>query len=453
MLQGFLRSDQPLREQDIKLLQKIWAARYGGSGNAWSIPILGKGLEFVKTALTPGDYEALNLEKVTKNRISTVEGVPSVLLNDTENLNYATAETQKKMFWENTLIPLLSKIEERITYFVLSRWGTDLVAQFDYSGVKALREDYSKKVEDAVKLWQMGVPLNVINEKLNLGLPELPWGNDWWGPLNITQIGTGYQPENGGKKLNVLLEKAITAVKKKDSEKRAQIWKNFVAKTTPEENKLAKEVMKYWKKQEKFVLDYLNQKKNFKFPKSWNDLLGKLLKTYLLAFMQQAGDGTLEQIGAVGISFDLQKPGIQRWLAAKVMKSAVEINDHTKRQVLEQLKEAEANGESIQDMEKRIKGLFEETYKHRAQTVARTEVISANNKAGVEAARQANMKHKVWVTALDEKTRPWHAEADGQTVGIDEPFIVMGEELDFPGDPKASPENTINCRCTMTYSP
>ena len=461
VLQGFLRSDQPLREQDIKLLQKIWAARYGGSENAWNIPILGKGLDFVKTALTPGDYEALNLEKVTKNRISTVEGVPSVLLNDTENLNYATAETQKKMFWENTLIPLLSKIEERITYFVLPKWGTGLVAQFDYSGVKALREDYSKKVEDAVKLYQMGVPLNVINEKLNLGLPELPWGNDWWGPLNITQIGTGYEPDNGGKKLNVLLEKAVAAAKKKDAEKRAQIWKNFVAKTTPEENKLAKEIMKYWKKQEKFVLDYIHQQKSFKFPKSWNDVLAKLLKTYLIAFMQQAGDA---QAAEFGISFDLQKPEIQRWLAAKVMTSAVEINTTTKKDVLKQLKEAVENGESIQDMDKRIKGLFEETYKHRAQTVARTEVISANNKAGLEAARQANMGHKVWITSLDERTRTFengadfdHAKMDGVTVGIDEKFAVpsvFGDEyLDFPGDPSGSPGDIINCRCTMTYAP
>jgi hypothetical protein len=26
-------------------------------------------------------------------------------------------------------------------------------------------------------------------------------------------------------------------------------------------------------------------------------------------------------------------------------------------------------------------------------------------------------------------------------------FSVGGEQLQFPGDPKGSPENTINCRC------
>jgi hypothetical protein len=54
---------------------------------------------------------------------------------------------------------------------------------------------------------------------------------------------------------------------------------------------------------------------------------------------------------------------------------------------------------------------------------------------------------RVWVSVLDERTRDWHAEADGQEVGADEPFIVNGEELDYPGDPNGSPENIINCRC------
>lgn len=54
---------------------------------------------------------------------------------------------------------------------------------------------------------------------------------------------------------------------------------------------------------------------------------------------------------------------------------------------------------------------------------------------------------RVWVAILDDRTRDWHAEADGQEVGIDEPFIVNGEELDYPGDPNGSDENIINCRC------
>ena len=58
---------------------------------------------------------------------------------------------------------------------------------------------------------------------------------------------------------------------------------------------------------------------------------------------------------------------------------------------------------------------------------------------------------KVWNTVIDESTRPEHADADGQEVEISEPFEVGGESLMYPGDDSGSPENTINCRCMVSY--
>lgn len=59
---------------------------------------------------------------------------------------------------------------------------------------------------------------------------------------------------------------------------------------------------------------------------------------------------------------------------------------------------------------------------------------------------------KTWSAILDVRTREAHMEADDQTVMQDDPFIVMGEELMFPGDDSrgASLENIINCRCNTT---
>jgi hypothetical protein len=57
---------------------------------------------------------------------------------------------------------------------------------------------------------------------------------------------------------------------------------------------------------------------------------------------------------------------------------------------------------------------------------------------------------KQWVSILDGRTRPWHAAADGQRVAINQPFIVKGERLMYPGDSHfgASLNNIINCRCS-----
>jgi len=56
---------------------------------------------------------------------------------------------------------------------------------------------------------------------------------------------------------------------------------------------------------------------------------------------------------------------------------------------------------------------------------------------------------KMWVTILDDHTREWHAEVDGDVVDAEEPFEVNGEEMMFPGDDSlgASEDNLVNCRC------
>lgn len=88
----------------------------------------------------------------------------------------------------------------------------------------------------------------------------------------------------------------------------------------------------------------------------------------------------------------------------------------------------------------------------RARTIARTETHSAatwSMQAALEAEPDAAEITREWVAALDERVREDHADADGQTVGIDEPFIVGGVELMQPGDQTGPPEQTINCRCVV----
>jgi len=74
---------------------------------------------------------------------------------------------------------------------------------------------------------------------------------------------------------------------------------------------------------------------------------------------------------------------------------------------------------------------------------------------GSQAKAKGLLGKKSWITAKDERVRPWHARAHRQTVDIDKPFSVMGEELMYPNDrgSGASGKNTINCRCAARYLP
>ncbi len=89
---------------------------------------------------------------------------------------------------------------------------------------------------------------------------------------------------------------------------------------------------------------------------------------------------------------------------------------------------------------------------NQARVVARTETGRALNSSQVEVGKDISkvtgrIMLKIWVANQGERTREAHANADGQTVQIDSPFMVGGEQIQYPGDGSAA--NSINCRCTI----
>jgi HK97 family phage portal protein len=113
-----------------------------------------------------------------------------------------------------------------------------------------------------------------------------------------------------------------------------------------------------------------------------------------------------------------------------------------------------AEGESISQLARRIDALYlEEIIPRRSTVIARTEVVGASNWAAMQAAQQSGLTlNKVWLATGDARTRPAHADADGQEVGIEEPFEVGGEALAYPGDPSGSAGNIVDCRCTVYFT-
>lgn len=92
----------------------------------------------------------------------------------------------------------------------------------------------------------------------------------------------------------------------------------------------------------------------------------------------------------------------------------------------------------------------------KAHSIAQTAVIGAVN--GGEWAQMQHMASafdlavtKEWEATEDSHTRPTHAAADGQTVGLTEKFTVGDAFLDFPGDPTGLAGEIVNCRCTMLF--
>jgi uncharacterized protein with gpF-like domain len=106
------------------------------------------------------------------------------------------------------------------------------------------------------------------------------------------------------------------------------------------------------------------------------------------------------------------------------------------------------------DMKKRIKS--RNFYRWQALRIARTETTAASNYAAtVSSSVSGVLMDKVWISALDNRTRrppdsPYnHYAMNRVKVPLNKPFNVSGEKLMFAGDPKGSAGNVINCRCSI----
>lgn len=106
------------------------------------------------------------------------------------------------------------------------------------------------------------------------------------------------------------------------------------------------------------------------------------------------------------------------------------------------------------EMQKTIKS--RKFYRWQAFRIARTETTAAANFAATVAGDTSGVQmDKVWVSAIDSRTRRRpedqfdHYEMNGKKVPLDEAFDVNGEKMMYPGDPNGSAANNINCRCTV----
>lgn len=120
------------------------------------------------------------------------------------------------------------------------------------------------------------------------------------------------------------------------------------------------------------------------------------------------------------------------------------------------LAEGIALGESQPKLAQRIRDAIGVT-QPRARTIARTESHGARSTAAHMTMQRfesaygvpPGVMRKEWQATEDARTRPEHHEADGQTVGFSDPFIVGGASLAFPGDPTGPASLVINCRCAI----
>lgn len=160
------------------------------------------------------------------------------------------------------------------------------------------------------------------------------------------------------------------------------------------------------------------------------------------------GEGVAQTFG---LEWNLRDPEVAKDILARSNRLAGVV-DTTWNAVQEAIIDGEAEGETIDGIAKRIGQVFTQAKGYRSRVIARTETVGAANAGALRGAVQTGVvDKKVWLAAVDHRTRSSHVSADGQAVPVDKKFQVGAANMKHPGDPAGGASEVVNCRCTMLF--
>ena len=191
---GVIKTDQELTNEEADAMRIRWIQQQRGLNKKGNIAVFGKGGDYKPIALAQKDIQYIEQKKWSREEVFAVLEVPPAL---SQVLEFASIKSnikeQRQQLFENNLIPKKKFIEDvmRTQFFGRENLG-HLRGEFDLSGVSALKETIAEKIGSATALFNMGVPLNAINEKLELGFEEFDWGDQ--GYISGMLVPAGEEP-------------------------------------------------------------------------------------------------------------------------------------------------------------------------------------------------------------------------------------------------------------------
>lgn len=457
----------PITKEEWEEIRSEVREQAQGSDNAHNPWVLGYGTTWNQLSLTPVEMDFLESRKNNRTEILAVYGVPPPMAGIYDEMQYNNVTTARLIWWLDTIIPFLDDVKIALKYSLGKRFGDDFVINYDLSNVEALKALQIEKISAAKDLWLMGVPLEMINTTLGLGLPNgIPGANVGYLPLTYYPVGEAPEPAPA-------LPSGKSNLKKKSRgletvEQRAQFFKAQDRTRLPWERKLkslANTQLKsdyealadaYEKDGEQGIRDL-----DLTIRVAWKQLTYK----FVVTMFKEVGSAFYNELTGNNKAapkpqpdnttpppeFEWYRSDFLDFLDTWTSYRAGKLVDSTLNNVLDMVAASASDGENIVDIAREIRDQVGTTTQ-RATLISRTEVVGYHNYAHDAAAKDSGVIDiKTWISSGDDRVRPTHQEVDGTDVAIDDSFNVGITQLAFPGDPSGDPNETIQCRCAVAY--
>jgi HK97 family phage portal protein len=423
-------------------------------------------VDYKMIGFTNQEIEWLEGRKITRDEIISGMGCFPAIVGVAQ-ADRSRAEADMRMFAQNTMVPIMTLIAESATEFLLPDFGPNLVALPDYSQIPAMQED-REAVARIVQIYTAGAnPTLLPDEAREMFLHKEPRPD---GNGDKVFISYGMVPAGEGGLVGPTGLSAASGTKSKRDAVPAKFphtpaqalrWTSYARRLDVTESAARKIVAGMFEAQAAGCIASLNRSRSLRGPDDVVDdaelhaVSEKALKrVLLLAAAQGIEHGSEPLAGFLEISFTIDNPAVVNWVKANAYRASRFVDETTSQALGQIIGDALKAGKTLKEIEKDLRGYFDQSIAGRAKTIARTEVQHAVQHTQMEVWKDAGVvEGKEWLASMLPNGR--HNEMHGQTVGLNERFVHPGGELcdagtefDGPGGSGLADQD-INCACDV----
>tara|TARA_R110000796_G_scaffold250849_1_gene380982 strand:- start:3019 stop:5079 length:2061 start_codon:yes stop_codon:yes gene_type:complete len=161
--------------------------RFKGSNNSGRPMLLEGDFEYVQMGLNPKDMDFLELMNMSAREIALCFGVPSQLVGIADQ-TYANVAEARLSLYEETIIPLLNRIESDLNEWLAPLYDGDISIKYDIDSIPAMAEKRKQIFANV----SMGVDKGIISRneaRERLGLEPIDGGDTILVPSNLFPLG------------------------------------------------------------------------------------------------------------------------------------------------------------------------------------------------------------------------------------------------------------------------
>jgi hypothetical protein len=440
------------------------------------------------------DANAIATRLENRHEIALAFGVPPSMF-DVKAAYSIGSNSDWFMLITETCIPTGNKICAAIDAVNLRLTGQPILSSLDWDEHPVIQAVRRERVDTAQKYWQMGVPLKVLNDYLDLELPDMPGWDVGYLPFSVAPVGElspvnspafaeesspnpNRNPNPGSSPAIDALRSALDPISRcrqalsaaappidnlQLKSARESRWQTYMAQRRSTikayESRFNRHLMtaraEVLSKLEGKTAEYAEHAEKGTSKKSvaadfvfdidvWQRGLLATLRPVATAALATAAKDLCDEIG---VSTSIPTPETVIQFISLREKRLCDVAQEIFNDIKKNLQDGIDAGDTMAQLADRVRAAFNECSKGCAMRIAMTETAAAFGYSRNWAMSTARVPFREWLTSANANVPPAHQQANHQVVAIDEPFQVGGEPLMYPGDPSGSPENVINCHC------